>query len=402
MKITIVKIFKRDHKHPYKKIFGVKDSFILFKKALRRLSPIGLTILVVLLCFHCEGNDRYYRPNLPGIICIIGMIDIDTSLSYFSYRPYPWLFPEISPEFLPDSNSTRSISFEKSYQIEYPEELTDSLREFEFTISSSGGTLFNYQNNRPLQRLFRFELADSIIFSSGEKYYIEAKEKDLHEISAEIVVPEPPSVPDLISVEKEPIVLSKPLDDCWGGIDTLKSVVIRFSFKKNNERRQYYAIIVDGIYRRITPQERFFGYLDFSLRESNSTGFFAPWHGLYVRHYPRPPGGYYLGDAAPVSAYFIDGSKIPGEKCEITVSTQFHGPLTNSNYLWEKYYSVRIKLLSIPEELYLFEKSLYTYGKIKKDPFSEPVLLNGNIKGGNGVFAICRSTELIVNFSPPY
>ena len=58
--------------------------------------------------------------------------------------------------------------------------------------------------------------------------------------------------------------------------------------------------------------------------------------------------------------------------------------------------SFRVRLMSIPKELYLFEKSLYTYRKVSDDPFVEPVNLKGNIKGGNGVFAICRSRELIV------
>jgi hypothetical protein len=104
------------------------------------------------------------------------------------------------------------------------------------------------------------------------------------------------------------------------------------------------------------------------------------------------------GEKYPVYAYFIDGSKTFYNKCLITLSTQFHDSYSPIAYLsW-----VRIKLLSIPEELYLFEKSLYTYKNILDDPFAEPVYLNGNIIGGNGVFAVCRSKELIVEFSPRY
>ena len=47
-----------------------------------------------------------------------------------------------------------------------------------------------------------------------------------------------------------------------------------------------------------------------------------------------------------------------------------------------------------------FEKSLDTYGKISRDPFAEPIYINGNIKGGNGIFALCRSRELKITFSP--
>jgi len=55
-----------------------------------------------------------------------------------------------------------------------------------------------------------------------------------------------------------------------------------------------------------------------------------------------------------------------------------------------------INLISIPEELYLFEKSLYTYDRVSDDPFSEPVYLNGNIQEGNGIFAICRGSNFIL------
>jgi hypothetical protein len=62
-----------------------------------------------------------------------------------------------------------------------------------------------------------------------------------------------------------------------------------------------------------------------------------------------------------------------------------------------------VKLLSVPKDFYLFEKNLYTYEKVSEDPFSEPVYLNGNIKDGNGVFAICRSSELrIILPFPPF
>lgn len=35
---------------------------------------------------------------------------------------------------------------------------------------------------------------------------------------------------------------------------------------------------------------------------------------------------------------------------------------------------------------------------MKGDPFTEPIYINGNIKGGNGIFALCRSTELKITF----
>ncbi len=72
--------------------------------------------------------------------------------------------------------------------------------------------------------------------------------------------------------------------------------------------------------------------------------------------------------------------------------------------MYDNYYynSVRIRIMSIPVELYKWAQSLYYYDRVTQDPFSEPVNITGNIKGGNGVFAVCRSKELIVEFNPRY
>lgn len=104
-----------------------------------------------------------------------------------------------------------------------------------------------------------------------------------------------------------------------------------------------------------------------------------------------------LLDKSPVYAYFIDGSKNSGNTCNMTIAVKF-----NDGYsLFDIFSSFRIILLSIPEELYQFEKSLYTYKKVSGDPFSEAVYLNGNIKAGNGVFAICRSSEISITLPFP-
>jgi hypothetical protein len=56
----------------------------------------------------------------------------------------------------------------------------------------------------------------------------------------------------------------------------------------------------------------------------------------------------------------------------------------------------RVRLMSIPKEAYLFYKSLYTYKMERDDPFGELININGNVVGGNGVIALCRSRDLIV------
>ncbi len=366
-----------------------------------KLKMIVVPIILTFLAQGCENNESFYRPDLPELLCISGVVDIDTFSTFFSY---PWLFPEYS---LKDSLFTHSISFEKSIQPEYSGLLNDSLRELSFTLTSSTGVLLNYQSDYPIWNPFKFKLTDKLEFLSDEIYYLQAKEKDCPEISSEIKVPEPPSSPTLISVLKEHVVQSESLDNIWGAIDSLKSVSIKFSFLNNSSQKQYYALILDAIHQVLDwAPERFYGYLDFEVRESNSFGFFAPFPGLYLYNYSGPPDRSYNRKPAPVHAYFFAG-KIGEDTCEITISTQFHGLATNytqhgSVHDWENYHSLRIQLLSIPEELYIFEKSLYTYRRNKKDPFSEPVLLQGNIKGGDGIFAICRSNEIIINLSPPY
>lgn len=88
--------------------------------------------------------------------------------------------------------------------------------------------------------------------------------------------------------------------------------------------------------------------------------------------------------------------KMPDNNCYIILSTIYHDGISLIDIL--RYY--RIILLSIPEELFLFEKSLHTNDQTSEDPFSEAIYLNGKIKGGNGVFAICRNTDLVIKLKP--
>nr|MQY77959.1 DUF4249 family protein [Bacteroidota bacterium] len=334
---------------------------------------------------QCEGNNRLYRPNLPEKLCSIGIIDADDTTDY-NFPPDPF----------DNRNSARYISFEKSYQAEYPEELNDSLRELSFSISSSDRELFNYQSDSTIKNLLGFKIPAGIEFSTGEKYYLQANEKNTPEISAEITVPEPPSELTLISINKEIITLFEP-EECTG--DTIaKSATISFSFTNNAKQNQYYALLMEGSgFSYSSFGIPYSGLLDFSVRDCNSSGFFAIMHGLNMFH-RLCQGNRRAVEKSPVFAYFIEGSKIPDNKCLITLSTQFQ----DSHSVYDGLKSIRIKLLSIPETLYLFEKSLYIYGKVSEDPFSEPVYLNGNIQGGNGVFAICRSSELSINLPHLY
>ncbi|MBA7543740.1 hypothetical protein ES705_36077 [subsurface metagenome] len=369
----------------YMKVVAAKITGKYFKKTLARSLLISLTIVVIVFLIHCESNDRFYRPNLPEKLCCIGIIDIDDTANY-NFYPVPFDV----------RNSARFISFEKSYQAEYPEELNDSLRELSFSISSSDKELFNYRSDSAIKNLLGFELPAGIEFSTGKKYYLRASEKSTPDISAEITVPELPSKLTLISINKEITTLSEPTE-CTG--DTIaKSATISFSFTNNAKQNQYYALLMEGSgFTFSSSGIPYSGLLDFSVRDCNSPGFFAIMHSLNMFH-NICQGNSRQVEKSPVFAYFIEGNKITDNECIITLSTQFQ----DSYAVYDGLKSIRIKLLSIPETLYLFEKSLYTYGKVCVDPFSEPVYLNGNIEGGKGVFAICRSSELIINFSPLY
>ena len=343
---------------------------IAFKKPSSRFLFIALTTPLFLLLISCEGKDRFERPNLPEKLCSIGIIDAD--------------------------DTTRYISFEKSFQAEYAEEINDSLKEFSFTISSFDKDLLNYQSDHTIKNPLEFKIPDSIEFRTGEKYYLLATEKTTPDITAEVIVSEPPPLPALISINKE-IVTLYPLEECTG--DTIaKSATISFSFTNNAKQNQHYALLIEGSgFSFSSSYIPYSGFLDFTVRECNSPGFFSIMQGLNMLHGICHSNRVAV-EKSPVFAYFIEGNKITDNECIITLSTQFQ----DSHSVYDALKSIRIKLLSIPETLYLFEKSLYTFKQTEGDPFSEPVYLNGNIRGGNGVFAICRSSVLSIKFSHLY
>jgi hypothetical protein len=340
------------------------------KIAFRRLLYIGYTIILSKFLVQCEGKERYYRPNLPEKLCSIGIIDAD--------------------------DTSRHISFEKSFQSEYPEETNDSLRGLTFEIASVNRKLISCTVDHAIKTLYSYKMSDSIEFHSGERYFLTAQEEKVKSVSSGIVVPNIPSIPSLNALTRVTVVSSSTM--LCKQLFTNKSAVVNISFKANSEQKLYYAILVEGSGGSLSsifiPSS---GFLDFSVRESNSPGFFAEFYGYSMYHFFCKDTFQYI-EKSPVSAYFIEGIKIPDSICNITLSVQF----SDFHCVYDILQSLHIRLLSIPEELYEFEKNIYAYEQNRKDPFSEPVYLNGNIKGGNGIFAICRSTELSIKFSPWY
>ena len=135
--------------------------------------------MITILFTCCESNDRFCRPDLPEKLCTTGIIDADDTVNYgFSFL------------YIKDiRNSTRYITFEKSIQSEYSEENDDSLDGFSFRIFIDNYEIFNFQNSRLVKSPLKFELPDSLLFNSGETYFLSAKVRDLPEISAHSTVP---------------------------------------------------------------------------------------------------------------------------------------------------------------------------------------------------------------------
>jgi hypothetical protein len=336
-----------------------------WKHHIKKLLCFIISLSFLVFISHCEDPDVFYRPDLPEKLCSIGIVDLDDT-------------------------TLRHISFEKSFQSEYNNELKDSLRDFSFSISSIDGEIFYFCTDSTVKEIKDFIIPDSIIFHPGQKYYLKARERDVEEISAEVFATASPAEPKLISTE----VLNTTLPEPAGCLEILNvgTVKIKFSFEKNESID--YAILLKGWGFSLTSSwVGWPGFLDFTVVDGNTPGFLSPLHGLATFHNPcNNPNNY----SHPTFAYFVQGEKITGSECQLTVSVQYRDGLS----LFDIFKAIDIKVISIPRELYLFEKTLYTYSKISTDPFSEPVYLNGNIKGGNGIFALCRSRELKIIFSP--
>jgi hypothetical protein len=235
-------------------IFNIKTLREYYLLIIPKSLLIGFIMCLYFLIIRCESNEKYYRPNLPEKLCSIGIIDIDDT-------------------------TLRHISFERSFQSEYPDEVNDSLRNFSFLISSSNDVLFNYHCDSTVKKIKDLRIPDHISFESGEKYYLNAEEKGLQEISAEAIATEPPSKPELISVYKEKAIIPVPatcIED-----STAKAVLIDFSFEK--DQKMYYALIVEGWgFSLSSIYIPWPGFLDFSVREVNSSGFCAEMQGCKI------------------------------------------------------------------------------------------------------------------------
>jgi hypothetical protein len=335
---------------------------------LTRIAPIVIFLILLLTIVCCESKERFYRPNLPEKLCSLGIIDLDDTI-------------------------LRHISFEKSYQEEYSDGNSDSLRKFSFSISNSNGKLFAYQNDTTKKELRDFKIPSNISFNPGEKYFLIAKVDDSQEIKAETIAPDPPPVTKLISFKKQ-IIEKSGSDNCYGRTRA-KYVEFEISFENNLKNNSYYAVLLEANGGNWLSDKPDLFLLDFDLIACNTPSFFSNIFGLSTWYWDCDGKDNSIQiQTLPVSLLLIEGSKIPDNKCVITIATKYN----DGHVLLDGVVSFRIKLISIPKQLYFYEKSLYSYNKNKNDPFAEPIYLSGNIRGGFGVFALCRSTDLIIDW----
>ena len=94
------------------KVNLIRKFFKNIYKVVKTLIIISLFVSSLLIISGCESPERFYRPDLPEKLCVVGIIDVDDT-------------------------TLRHISFEKSFQSEFIDELNDSLRNFTFSLSSS-------------------------------------------------------------------------------------------------------------------------------------------------------------------------------------------------------------------------------------------------------------------------
>lgn len=96
-----------------------------------------------------------------------------------------------------------------------------------------------------------------------------------------------------------------------------------------------------------------------------------------------------LGEEYNGSLYLKDSS-IDGKKYKWRVGgyTFFGGPSND--------FDIRIELYSISRDQYLFTRSAFLSEENDDNPFAEPVIVHGNIEGGNGIFSLgTKDVEIV-------
>ena len=312
-----------------------------------------VAVVFFILC-SCQGITEFIPPDFEEKLCIIAIFN--------------------------DGKDQNKIVIEKSFQNEYPSDKEGCLENLSAVISSETSAMFEYFNPWSENRTDTIYLPDDLDFIPNEKYTIYISEKNTESITSEVIVPPSPSDLYVSAGGFVQTFLPPPLE-CHNPV---KSLILNIKFKA--EKNLYYHL--DFEHRLTTWYNKDFNYLmNYEILESNtpvfktiiptfrSLGFEACVFGLFF----IPLGNY--------QSFFIDGNAIPENNCSLKLKID----INNSYFDFSK--PIIITLNSVPGELYTYEKSYSTYLETLFDPFSEPVFLDGNIKGGTGIFAISSSIQ---------
>lgn len=266
------------------------------------------------------------------------------------------------------------IIIERSFQNEYPSEVKEYLEDLSVMIKSEDEILFEYFNPETKTRTDTIYLPDNLIFTPNQKYILTASSKNIESIISEIVVPDPPSVPELRIEGTVQTLLPFPFE-CHNPV---KSYILNIKFKAEKDSYYYFDIT------RTLNRE----FMDYNVVESNS-----PYLETIISGFKNPElrDCHRTGFVRLLKDYrvcFFDGKTVPDTECNIKIKIDL-----NDKYYNDYSKPVSINLNSVPADLYTYEKSYHIYRESYSDPFSEPAYLAGNIKGGNGFFAICSSYQ---------
>lgn len=317
---------------------------------------VVLLSLSILFLSHCQGDLIFVPPDFPEKLCVVGIIDAD--------------------------DTTRAIIFEKSYQSSYIGEISDSLRGLHFSLSTETERIIDYKFTSVQPRITKWIMPDDVLFESNTKYSLHAIEQGAGEIFSELVVPSPPIEFSAQHVGSVNSFLPHPFE-CYNPIS---SALINVRFKPSSN--YYYMLMVDNTYIHYGKATN--TYVGYSVIESNCISFSTTLspefkrQELYECFRSRP----LIIPTTQCEFNFFDTQKLEGSECIFTIKIDIHQDLFDSSR------PIRIRLSSIPEELYDYQKSIHTFRSSSLDPFSEPVFLKGNIIGGYGIFAIYRSTQI--------
>jgi hypothetical protein len=311
-----------------------------------------LAIVLIILC-SCEGITEFIPPDFEEKLYVIAIIN--------------------------DYKVQNKIVIEKSYQNEYPSEEKENLENLSVIIRSDNTIMFEYFNPQSENRKDTIYISDDLDFIPNEKYTLNISEKNTESITSEVIVPYYPFDFD-VSVEGFVQTFLPPPLECHNPV---KSIILKISFKA--EKDFYYFLDFEHSSTWLNVAISY--QMNYEILESNtpflrtnipavrSLGFNSCWSELPIIPYDN------------YQACFIDGNAIPDNYCTLRLKIDINNSYFNYNE------PIKITLNSAPKELYAFEKSYSTYLETLFDPFSEPVFINGNIKGGCGIFAICSSKQ---------